>query len=163
MGQPPQRRLDAAGNDRYAWKRLAGALAVRQRRPVRPQSDAPARRVGIVVAHLAVGGVVIDERIHVTGADGKEEARPAELPPGRARPPIGLAQHGDAKARRFQDAAKDGHGEAGVVDIGVARDKDRINAVPAARGHLRRRHRQGRRRMRLIPEGQRQARRSRIC
>ena len=39
MGQPPQRRLDAAGDDRHAGKRLAGPLAIGQRGPVGPQAD----------------------------------------------------------------------------------------------------------------------------
>ena len=81
MGQPPQRRLDAAGDDRHAGERLAGAVAVRQRRPVGPQADPAAGRIGVVVADLLVGGVVVDQRVHVAGADGEEQPRPAELPP----------------------------------------------------------------------------------
>ena len=35
VGQPPQRRLDAAGDDRHAGERLAGAVAVRRAWPGR--------------------------------------------------------------------------------------------------------------------------------
>ena len=60
VGQPAQRRLDAAGDDRHAGERLAGPLAVGQRRPVGPQADPAAGRVGVVVADLLVGRVVVD-------------------------------------------------------------------------------------------------------
>ena len=85
MGQPAQRRLDAAGDDRHARERLAGALAVGQRRAVGPQADPAAGAVGVVVADLLVGRVVVDHAVHVAGADAEEQPRPAELPPGLAR------------------------------------------------------------------------------
>ncbi len=104
MGQPAQRRLDAAGDDRHAGKRLARPVAVRQRRPVGTQADPAARRIGVVVADLFVRRVVVDERVHVAGADGEEQPRPAELPPRLARTPVGLRQHRDAEARGLQHA-----------------------------------------------------------
>jgi hypothetical protein len=97
MGQAAQRGLDPAGDDGTPGKAFAGALAVGQRGAVGPQADAAAGEVGVVVADLLVGGVVVDHRVHVPGADGEEQARPAELPPRLARTPIGLAEHGDAK------------------------------------------------------------------
>ena len=55
---------------------------------------------------------------------------------GSQRVPVGLAQDGHAKAGRFQHAGQDGHGEAGMIDIGVAGDEDDVHGIPAARGHL---------------------------
>ncbi len=156
MGQAAQRRLDAAGDDRHAGERLAGAMAVGQRGAIGTQADAAARRIGVVVADLLVGRVVVDERIHVAGADAEEQARPAKLPPRLAAMPVRLAEHGDAEAGRLQHARQDGHGEAGMIDVGVAGDEDDIDAVPAARPHLGAAGRRQRRGVALVPQRQRQ-------
>ncbi len=156
MGQSAQRRLHAAGDDRHAGEGLAGAVAVGQRGPVGAQADAAAGRVGVVVADFLVGGVMIDQRVHVAGADAEEEARPAELPPRFAGAPVGLGQHGNAEALGLQHANQDGGGEAGVVDVGVAADQDDVNVVPAAPPHLGAGHRRRRRGEAFVPEGQRQ-------
>ena len=102
--------------------------------------------VGVVVADLAVGRVVVEHRVHVAGADGEAEPRPAERPPGVARVPVGLAEDGHAKALGLQHPAQQGHGEARMIDVGVAGDEHHVDGVPAARGHLGRRHRQRRER-----------------
>jgi hypothetical protein len=54
--------------------------------------------------------------------------------------PIGLAQNGDAKSGRFQDPTQDCHGEARMIDIGVTRNENDVDRIPAARGHLGWRH-----------------------
>ena len=155
MGQAAQRRLDAAGDDRHAREGLAGSMAVRQRGPVGAQADAAAGRIGVVVADLLVGGVVVDERVHVAGADAEEQPRPAELPPRFAQCQSGWLSMRDAEPGRLQHAAEDRHGEAGMIDVGVAGDEDDVDGVPAARVHLgggRRRQRGGEA---LIPHRQR--------
>ena len=156
MGEPPQRRFDAARDHRHARERLAGALAVDERRAIGLQADPPAGRIGVVVADLLVRGVVVDERVHVPRADREEQPRPAELPPRLARLPVRLAQDRDAKPRALEHAMQDRHREAGVIDVGIAGDEDDIDGVPSALAHLRRRRRRVRRREPLVPERQRQ-------
>ena len=128
VGDAAEAGFDAAGDDRHALVRLAGALAVGQRAAVGAAADAPAGAVGIVVAHFAVGGVVVDHRIHVAGADGEEQPRLAEGAPRLARMPIGLAEDGDAEAFVFQQAAEQRHGETGMIDVGIAGDEDDVDA-----------------------------------
>ncbi len=79
---------------------------------------------------------MVDERIHVAGADPEEESRLAELPPRFAAVPVGLAQYGDAEAGLFQHARQDRHREAGVIDIGVAGHEYDVNGIPSAGAHL---------------------------
>jgi hypothetical protein len=110
----------------------------------------PKKRRGL--PHLLVGRVVVDQRVHVAGADAEEEARLAELPPRRARPPVGLAEHGDAEAGRFQHARQNGHGEAGVVHVGIAGDEDDVHVVPAALAHLGAGRRRQGRGVALVPQ-----------
>ena len=149
MGQPAERGLDAAGDDRHAGKRLAGTLAVGDRGPVGPQADPAAGTVGVVVADLLVGRVVVDHAVHVAGADAEEQPRPAELPPGLGASPVGLAENRDPKPGRLQHPAQDPHRERRMIDVGVARDEDDVDIVPApARLHLRPGRRQMRQRKR---------------
>jgi hypothetical protein len=149
MSQPPQARLDAAGDDRHALEGLAGPLTIRQRGAIRPPSDLAARAVGIVVADFAVGGVVVDHRVHVARADRKEQPRPAECPPGIARVPVRLTENRHAKTGTLEQPPQQRHGEARMIDIGIAADKHHIHIVPPAREHFGPRHRQRRRRLDL--------------
>ena len=80
----------------------------------------PAGAVGVVVADLAVGRVMVQHRVHVARADGEAQPRPAERPPGVARVPVGLAENRHAKALGLQHPAQQGHGETGMIDVGVA-------------------------------------------
>ena len=107
MGQPAERGLDAAGDDRHAGKRLARALAVGNRGAIGPQADPAAGRIGVVVADLLVGRVMVDHAVHVAGADAEEQPGPAELPPGVGTPPVGLAQDRDPKPGRFEHPAQE--------------------------------------------------------
>ena len=91
MSEPTERRLDPSGDDRHAGERLAGPLAVGERGAVGPQADPAAGAVGVVVADLLVGRVVVDHAVHVPRADGEEQARPAEGPPRLGRLPVRLA------------------------------------------------------------------------
>ena len=136
MGQPAERGLDAAGDDRHAGKCLARALAIGNRGAIGPQADLAAGRIGVVVADLLVGRVMVDHAVHVAGADAEEQPGRPELPPGVGTPPVGLAQDRDAKPGRFEHPAQDPHRERRMVDVGIAGDEHDVNVVPPPRLHL---------------------------
>jgi hypothetical protein len=75
---------------------------------------------------------VVDHRVHVARADPEEEPRAAEPPPIIDLLPIRLADDAHAESGGFEHAAQDCHREAGMVDVGVARDEDDVELVPAA-------------------------------
>ena len=154
MGQPAQARLDPAGDHRDPGEGFAGPLAIRERRPVRPQPDPAPRAVRVVVADLLVGCVVVDERVHVPRTDREEQAGLAELPPRLDGFPVRLAQDRDPEPRRLQDAVQHRHCEARVIDVGVAGDEHYIDVVPPAVLHFGRRGRRERGRVPLVPERQ---------
>ena len=145
MRDAAQRRLDAAEHDRHVRIGLAAALRVDDDGAVRPFAALAARRVAVVVAQAAVGGVAVDHRIHVAAGDAEEQVRLAQRLERLGALPVGLGDDADAKALRLQQAADDRHAEARMVDIGVAGDEDDVAAVPAERVHLGPRHRQERR------------------
>ena len=139
---PAQRGFDAADHDRHVAIRLAHALRVDDHRPIGPLAALPARRVRVVAAHAPVGGVAVHHRIHVAGGDAEEQVRATESLERLCIVPVRLRDDADTKALCLECAADDGHTEARMVDICVARDEDHVAGVPAKRLHLRARHRQ---------------------
>ena len=79
---------------------------------------------------------MVDHRVHVAGADGEEEPRPAESPPVVSGPPVRLGYDADPEAGRFEHPAEDRHGEARVVDVGVAGHEDDVGLAPATMSHF---------------------------
>ena len=67
VSDPSQARLNSAGHHRHSAKGLSRALAIGERGTVGPSADLAVRRIGVVVAHLSIGSVVVDHRIHVAG------------------------------------------------------------------------------------------------
>ena len=105
---------------------------------------------GIVraLAHHAAGGVIVhfaaalghrvmaDHRVHVAAHD--QEAQPGRPEDGNGVGivPVGLADDAHPVAVRLQHAADDRMAKAGVVDIGVADDIDKVTLIPAPLGHV---------------------------
>ena len=152
VGQPAQRGLHAPGHHRHAGEGLARPLAVGEGGPVGTAADASVGGVGIVVANLPVGGVVVDHRVHVARRDPEEQPRTAELAPRLAAAPVGLREHGHAQPCRLEEAADEAVGKTRVIDVGIPCHEQDINRIPAPLLHLRPAHRQ-RRRDRLAREG----------
>ncbi len=86
----PQRGLDAADDDRHVAERFARTLRVHDDRAIRALAAFAARRVRVVAAHAAVGGVAVHHRIHVPGGDAEEQVRAAERPERIGALPVGL-------------------------------------------------------------------------
>ena len=145
MGDAAQGRFDAADDDGHVGIRFARALGVHGDGAVRALVRFRVGRVGVVGADLAVGRVLVDHGIHVAGGNAVVQARLAEDAEGVGRQPVRLADDADAVALRFKQAAHQGHAEARMVDVGIARDEDDVALVPAQRVHLGTRHRQERR------------------
>jgi len=92
--------------------------------------------IGIVAANLAISGIAIDHRIHVTGGHAEEQVGFAEQLESFGRIPVGLGNDSHAVALRLQQAADDRHAEAGMIHIGIAGDDDDVAAVPAEQFHF---------------------------
>ena len=77
----------------------------------------------IVATALADGGVPTIYRVHGSPDEDKLSLF------SQLASSLGYA---DAKPRSFQNAPKDRHREARMIDVGVARHEDDVDAVPAA-------------------------------
>ena len=73
LRDPAQRRLNPADDDGCVFVGFAAALGIDDHRPVRPPPCRPIGCVAVIVPDAAVGGVVIDQRIHVPGGDAEEQ------------------------------------------------------------------------------------------
>ena len=81
VSEAPEGRFDPACNHWNLPIGLPCALAVGQRRAIRSQADLATWRIRIIVTYLPVGGVVVDHRVHVSGADREEESRTSKACP----------------------------------------------------------------------------------
>ena len=145
MGDTAQRRLDAPEHDRNVLERLAAALGIDEGAAVRPLAAFAAGRVGVVVAQPAVRRVAVHHRVEVAAGDAEEQRRPAQGLERLRRLPVRLRDDADPEPLGLQQPADDGHAEARMVDIGVARHQHDIAGVPAERRHFGSAHRQKRR------------------
>jgi hypothetical protein len=144
MGDAAQAGLDRADHHVAAGEGLAAALGIDGDGAVRAPVGLAVRRVGVVGADPAVGGIAVDHRIHVAGGDAEEQAGLAQFPEIGRRIPVRLADDADAETLRFEEAPDQRHAEARVVDVGIAGDQDDIARIPAERVHFGARHRQER-------------------
>ena len=136
VGQAAQARLDATDNDGDILKRLADKVAVDRDGSVGAVTLLAAGGIGVGVAAVLGHRIVVDHRVHVTGADEKAQARLAEHADAGGVGPVGLADDAHFVAVCVEYAADDGHAKAGVVHVGVAADVDKVALVPAARVHI---------------------------
>ena len=136
MRHAPQARLDAADDDRHIGIELAQAVAVDDRRAFRPVAGLAARRIRVLMADLLGRRELVEQRIHVACRDEEAEPRLAEAVEILRTVPVRLRDDADLVAVLLEQAADDGRAEARMVDVGVARDEDEVELVPAALLHV---------------------------
>jgi len=79
---------------------------------------------------------MIDHAVDVSRRDEKRQLRFAKRLKRRNAVPVRLRYDADAVAAAFEHARNDRSSKAGVVDIRVTRDKDKIQLIDASRAHL---------------------------
>ncbi len=84
------------------------------------------------MAALLVHRVVVHHGVHVARRHEETQARLAEHGDALGVAPIGLGDEAHLVAVGLQHARDDGGAEGGVIHVGVARDIDEIELVPAA-------------------------------
>ena len=136
MGDAAQAAFNAAQNQGHVFESLAAALAVNDGGAVGALAADVARRVGIVTADFAVGGVAVDHGIHVAAGHTPEQIGLAQNLEGLGAGPVRLRDDAHAESLRLQHAANHGHAEAGVVHIRVTGDQHNVAAIPAQLVHL---------------------------
>ena len=101
--------------------------------------------VHVLLPLVPGSGVVRKHRIQVARRDTDEQARRAHGPDGLAVPPVRLGDDAHTIALRLQHAPDERRAKRRVVHVGVTRDDEHIQFVPAARRHLGARHGEKRR------------------
>ena len=131
--QAPQRGLDAADDHRNVGIEPFEDLRIDRHGVVGPESGLAAGRVGVVVPQAEVGCVVVHHRVHRSGRDAEEEARGPELGEiAQVVAPVGLRDDGHTVTLGLEQAPDDCRSECRVVDVGIAREEDHVELIPAA-------------------------------
>ena len=132
VGETAQRGLDAADYHRYIPIGLFQAGGIDDGGTVGTGAVAIAGSVGVIVAQLAGRSVVGHHGIHRPGRDREKQTRLAKHHEGFPGTPIRLGDDADPETVLLQPASQKRHTKGGVVDVGVAADKDDIQLCPAA-------------------------------
>ncbi len=128
--------FDSTGHHWDSRKGFAAALGVDISGTVRPLFDGSSGGVCVLVAPLAIGGVVVDHRVHVPRADREEEAWGTQTAKGLGAAPVGLGQDSNPQAFGFEYSPKKCRCKGGMVHIGISARKDYVELVPPTGPHF---------------------------
>ena len=142
VGNPSQRGLDPANDNRNIFIGLLAALGINQYGTIRTLTPFITRRIGIIVTQLLIRRITIDHGVHISGGDPEEKIRLTEDHEGFFAVPIRLGNHADTETLSLQKSANHRHTKTGVIHIGVATNDDDVTTIPTQRLHLLARHRQ---------------------
>src|SRR5699024_6323534 len=130
MGKAAQRSLQTADDDGGIRVQLTQFAGIDDGGAVGTSAGLAARGIGVVAAFTFGSGVMGDHRVDVAAGDQEGIFRLTKF----LIVAVGhrLRDDADGIAQRFDDARDDGGTEAGVIDIGVADDIDKVQLVPSA-------------------------------
>ena len=125
--------LNTAQCHRYIGIEFLQYLGIDDRWIVGAHVVAGVRTEGILAAHTAIGRVAVYHRVHGSRRYAEEEARATQLlEVTEVAVPVGLRNDGHAVAVRLQDSSQDGSSEGWVIHVGITREEDYIQFVPAS-------------------------------
>jgi len=147
MRHPAERCLEPAGYHRHSFVGLAALAAVRDHRFVGPgvgdgsihrktmqrtvggaaQGRVSPRRIFVLGAWLAVGGVLVDHRIYCATSNQESQPGPTERTEHRYIRRIRPRDDSSGISEAFKPSADDGRAKRRVVDISVPRNDDKID------------------------------------
>ena len=130
VGDASQRRLDASKDDGHIGEELLEYLRIDDGGVFRPHIVTTVWAVGVLGAQSAGSRILVNHRVHAAWCDAEEQARtPQLLEVAVVAVPVGLRHNGDAVACSLKRPSDDGCAERRVIDIGIAREQDDVNAV----------------------------------
>jgi len=136
VGDPAQRGLDASQHHHQPREGLADQVRIHDDGPIGAGPGAAARGVGVVVTLLAEGRVVGQHRVQGSCGHAREEPGPSHAQDILRRRPAGLGHDAGPQPPGHQQPPQQGRSEAGMVDVGVARDEQDVQGLPPQGPHL---------------------------
>ena len=136
MREPPEARLNAADDDGHIGIELAQAIAVDDRRALRPVAGAAARRIRILMADFLGRRELVEQRIHIARGNKEPQPRLSQAVEVLGGMPVWLGNDTNLIPMFLEETADDGRTEARVIDIGIPRDEDKVKLLPAAFFHV---------------------------
>ena len=136
MGKTPEARLDSADDERNIAPKLADAVAIHDRRPVRSLSRFAARGIGVFAALLSGRRVRAHHGVEVAGRYEDADPGTAEGEKVFWSPPVRLGDDSHPKSFRFENPGDNRVPETRMIHVCVSGDKCKIDPVPAPFGHI---------------------------
>ena len=136
VGKAAQAPLQPADDDGQAGEGLPGPARVDDGGPVGAQAHLVPGAVGVAGAALFGGGVVGHHGVDVPAADEHAVPGPPHGPEGVRTVPIRLGEDRRAEPQALQAPGDEGGAEAGVVDIGVGGDHQKVVVPPIPPVHV---------------------------
>ena len=136
MGEAAQGRLQPADDDGRVGERLPRPVGVDDGGAVGAVSHLAAGAVQIPCAAALCHCVVRHHGVQIAAADEHAVPGLAHGAERLRRVPVRLGEDGHAVALRLQQTGDEGGAEAGVVDVAVGGDHQKIIVIPAALDHL---------------------------
>ena len=136
MSESSQTCFDTSNDRRESLKGALNSGSIGDDRSIWTSAGMTPWSVGIVVANLLGRSVMVDHRIHGTGRDSGEQPRTAHDLEGFRISPVRLSEDTNPKAFGFEQAGQKWCTESRMVDIGISRNEEHIEFVPAALFHF---------------------------
>jgi len=137
MRYPPETRLDAAENNQFSFAVAANKVRVGDAGPVRPPIVKTAGSKVVVFPELTGGGIIGHHRVYAAGTDRPEQFRLTQPGDVGVALQVRLTDDADAETVGDQPMSDDRTAVIGIVEVGVPRNKNDVQALPASFFHLR--------------------------
>ena len=127
----PERGLDAAYNDRHIGIEFLQYGAVNRHCPVWPLSRPSFRSICVITAQALGGSVMVHHRIHRPGCNTEKEPWSAQFPEvAQIISPVWLRNHRHSVAFSLEYSCNYSRSEGRMVDVGISRKENHVDAVP---------------------------------
>ena len=136
VSETAQGRLQPADDDGDIPKGPSRQVGVDDHRPVGPQTDPFAGRIGVLAPPPLGHGVVGHHRVDIPPRQHHPQPGPAKGQQVVGGVPPGLGAHRHPVALSLQHPSDDGGAEGGVVYIGVPHHDEKVIALPPSGRHI---------------------------
>ena len=131
-----QAGFNTAEDHRHVFPGLFTALGIDQRRTIRALARHVIRRIGVVMAQSAIGGITVDHRVHVARCDAEKQIRFPQTHKIIFAVPVRLGNDANTETLRFQHTTANRHPKARMIDIRITGNQNNVAAIPAKLIHF---------------------------
>jgi hypothetical protein len=131
VGKTAQTCLNPSDNEGNIFPELPHPIAVYQGSPIRPESPLASGGVAVGTPGLSRCSAVIQQGIQISRSH--QHPKPGFPQGGKILQgvPIRLGEYGHPESPAFENPADDGGTEAGMIHVGISRNKEKVRLFPS--------------------------------